>query len=818
MASDITLSSAVRSNLLALQNTADLLGSTQEKLATGLKVNSALDDPTAFFTASSLNSRANDLSRLQDFVGNAVQTIKAADEGISAITKLVESAEATARQALQSAGNTATSIGDVDTTSGVIDDFGATNTSTNDVTAATHDDFTATHQGNAALTAANFNDFAATQTGNAAVTAANFEDFAATLTGANDLTSAPIGAGDDGDTFTITVNGLTTADITINTGDEASDINTKIDTALSNAGISGLTTSVNGGAVEITSDGANFTVNEGTGGAAAVGLATTENVAENSLTIANGDTFTIDTGAGAQTITFGDDGGAGEVNTLAELLSAIDGIAGATASIDTGVTDFLTIETDGGQDLTTAEGTNSPLAKLGITADTTVATNTLGIANGDTFTVAVDGGAPTTITFGDDGGSGEVNTLAELTAAIDGITGVTASIDGSDFLVIESTDGGDVTLGDGVNTPLATLGQTATTEVAINSLGIENGDTFTVQVGSAAATTITYGTDDGSGEVNTAAELVDALNAIANISAEIDANDKLVITTTNGEDLTVAEGINTPAADLGLTVGTVSADNSSGIANGDSFTVQVGDAAATTITFGAGTGEVNTAEELLTALNAIDDISATVTDAGYLKIEATNGQDLVLTEGTGTPLDQLGLTATTYEAAENADRTAFAAQYNELRSQIDQLAADASYNGINLLDGDNLTVTFNEDATSNLSVSGVNFNSNGLGISSAENTFQTDENINTALGVLNSATDTLRSQASKFGSNLSVVETRQDFTKNLINVLETGAANLTLADTNEEGANLLALQTRQQLSSTALSLASQADQNVLRLF
>ena len=112
----------------------------------------------------------------------------------------------------------------------------------------------------------------------------------------------------------------------------------------------------------------------------------------------------------------------------------------------------------------------------------------------------------------------------------------------------------------------------------------------------------------------------------------------------------------------------------------------------------------------------------------------------------------------------------------------------------------------------------MTFNANGLGISSSQNTFQTDGDINAALTDLKSATDTLRSQASKFGSNLSVVETRQDFTKNLINVLETGAANLTLADTNEEGANLLALQTRQQLSSTALSLASQADQNVLQLF
>ena len=152
MAGEITLSSAVRSNLLALQDTANLLSKTQEKLATGLKVNSALDDPTAFFTASSLNSRANDLSRLQDFVGNAVQTIKAADEGISAITKLVESAEATARQALQSAGNTATATGNVDTTASGFFDFTATNTSSNTVTTANFDDFTATNTGNVALT------------------------------------------------------------------------------------------------------------------------------------------------------------------------------------------------------------------------------------------------------------------------------------------------------------------------------------------------------------------------------------------------------------------------------------------------------------------------------------------------------------------------------------------------------------------------------------------------------------------------------------------------------------------------------------------
>src|SRR5690349_20360762 len=101
--SDITLSKAVRSNLLNLQSTADLLGKSQERLSSGLRVNSALDNPTNFFTAQGLNSRANDLSQLSDAVSNAVQTVAAADKGITAITKLVESAQATARQALQTA-------------------------------------------------------------------------------------------------------------------------------------------------------------------------------------------------------------------------------------------------------------------------------------------------------------------------------------------------------------------------------------------------------------------------------------------------------------------------------------------------------------------------------------------------------------------------------------------------------------------------------------------------------------------------------------------------------------------------------------------
>ncbi|MGH1349463.1 MAG: flagellin [Methyloligellaceae bacterium] len=430
---DITLSSAVKSNLLSLQKTSDLLSTTQEKLATGLKVSSALDDPTAFFTASSLNSRASDLSRLQDFTSNAVQTLNAADEGISAIKNLVESAEATARQALQSAGTTSQFTG--------------------------------------------YNSTA--------------------LTSSTDLSTLD----------------------------------------------------------------AEF--------------------------------------SGSQTI-----------------------------AITTGTNETTTLTID---------------------ANTTV---------GDIVTAIND------------------NTLATSGNEVDNVNG-------------------------------------------------------TVSVGSAGGAEV-RASITGDGKLNLEG---------------IDASATIQIAVTNNDDAATSGAFRTAVEALGF-------DDSSG-------TFVEGDGGGTTASF---------------------------------------------------------TTETVAAGSLNSDRSSFASQFDELRTQIDQLAVDASYNGVNLLSGDSLTVNFNEDGASSLAISGVTFTSEGLSINASANTFQTDTDINTALSDLSTATNTLASQSSKFGSNLSVVETRQDFTKELINVLETGAANLTLADTNEEGANLLALQTRQQLSSVSLSLASEADQNVLRLF
>ena len=182
--------------------------------------------------------------------------------------------------------------------------------------------------------------------------------------------------------------------------------------------------------------------------------------------------------------------------------------------------------------------------------------------------------------------------------------------------------------------------------------------------------------------------------------------------------------------------------------------------------------------------------------------------------------------AGTDEIGGNDVRKNLAKQFNDLRDQLDKFADDASFNGINLLRGDKLKLTFNETGTSTIEIqakdesgAATSVNTTALGIDTVEEAdFDSDAGIDAKLDVLKGSLDSLRSQSSTFGSNLSVVENRQDFTKNMINTLETGAANLTLADTNEEAANLLALQTRQQLSSSALSMASQADQAVLRLF
>ena len=169
--------------------------------------------------------------------------------------------------------------------------------------------------------------------------------------------------------------------------------------------------------------------------------------------------------------------------------------------------------------------------------------------------------------------------------------------------------------------------------------------------------------------------------------------------------------------------------------------------------------------------------------------------------------------------ADTAGRAALATLFDDLLTQIDELALDSGYQGTNLLDADDLVVNFNEDGTSQLTITGFDASATtGLGIAVAAAAWAADTDIDTAVTHLDAAISTLRTNSSVLSSNLNVVTNREDFTTNMIKALTEGSDKLTLADMNEEGANMLMLQTRQALSTTALSLSAQAAQSVLRLF
>ena len=155
-------------------------------------------------------------------------------------------------------------------------------------------------------------------------------------------------------------------------------------------------------------------------------------------------------------------------------------------------------------------------------------------------------------------------------------------------------------------------------------------------------------------------------------------------------------------------------------------------------------------------------------------------------------------------------------EYSEIILQYDSLIKDAEYKGINLLQPDNLTVKFNEDNSANLDIKGKNMGSEALGLKTL--TWTSADDIAQSLSEIASALKSIRNYSAELGNNYSIITTRQNFAENLINVLTEGADKLTLADMNEESANMLSLQTRQQLAINSLSLASQASQSILKLF
>jgi flagellin-like hook-associated protein FlgL len=222
----------------------------------------------------------------------------------------------------------------------------------------------------------------------------------------------------------------------------------------------------------------------------------------------------------------------------------------------------------------------------------------------------------------------------------------------------------------------------------------------------------------------------------------------------------------------------------------------------------------NRASDLTARLDGISKGVNTVkaADAGIKAIKN------LISQAKGIANDARALSTDTADTQAVADRSALAVRFDTIRTQIDELSADSGFDGVNLLANDDLTVEFGEKiGSSTLDLNGFTATATGLGIAAAANSFGANADVDAAIADLQDAEGTLRKESKTLSANLGVLTTRQDFTKTLANTLTNGAAELTNADLNEEAANLLALNTQQQLGVNALSLASQASQSVLRL-
>jgi hypothetical protein len=420
------------------------------------------------------------------------------------------------------------------------------------------------------------------------------------------------------------------------------------------------------------------------------------------------------------------------------------------------------------------------------------------------------------------------------------VTGLAATIDTGGHVVLTSTSattgtGDTIAVADvassGLTAALGLAASTAGTAGTATDLTFDvNGKTVTLASGSS------YTATDIKNAINTQVGSGAATANQANVVASLDNSGNLVVTSTGTasttDEVKIDNFSNGDATQLGFATAAPDVNGTDPAASpisGLELKIEaVGGGTATDITFGtdAANGQVSTLDQLNTEL-AKNNLEASISSDGKITISTTNdyaSYNIGAISGTAVSTSGSAFSASTVATAtKDTDalnaRASLVGQYNTVIDQIKTTAQDASFNGVNLLNGDQLKLVFNETGKSTLTISGVTDDPAGLGLAALTSgtDFLDNSNTNKILSALNDASTTLRSQASTLGSNLSIVQIRQDFNKNLINVLQTGSSNLTLADTNEEAANSQALSTRQSIAVSALALANQSQQSVLQL-
>ena len=685
--SDITLTSSIRSNLLSLQNASKLLDTTSERLSTGKKVNSALDNPSSFFTARGLTNRAADLTGRKDGLGQAISLLQATDKSISSITTLVDQAKATAQAADEA--------------------------STAGITSLT-------------TAAASF-----VGVGETGVASLSTEAIAATTLNSNLISIN----GTDG----VVVNAAST--LTEMTGTGVVDASTII-----------------------------FTVQISEGQANPIAAAGTSSI----------------TGA----------------STMTETVAALNGLTGITAAFNTAT---------GSIDITGIGGIN-----LGFGGNASYANGTAG-------------------TDGADAGLNVVSTNGAATPATTLITGLAAG-------------------GSAAASGTQRFNTTGTSsDMAATAFGLTDADTgdfvFTIDGNATTAIATNFLTIDA---------LANAISATdANITASFNSTtNKIDITGNNGTIVSVA---GTAVGEYGLTEngGSTALILSTDYAITDGSAPLISDLLTEifdgalvndTLTFGVTGGSAgvafavtasSTIEDLVAAINASDSslTAAYNLTTGKISITAADGTAVTLTSGgttglfaaagftsDGTTALVSGTAVTLGAKGTVAEVSALNNDFQSILENIDSLIKDASFKGINLLSGSNSSIVkFNSDGSSALTIDGldigvtgnVNFN---FTKDAAGYDFTAAGDIGQALSDTAAAVNQLRSIASTFGTDMGVIQAREDFTTELVNVLESGAGKLVNANLEEESANMLALQTRQALGIQALSISNQSNQSILSLF
>jgi flagellin-like hook-associated protein FlgL len=225
--------------------------------------------------------------------------------------------------------------------------------------------------------------------------------------------------------------------------------------------------------------------------------------------------------------------------------------------------------------------------------------------------------------------------------------------------------------------------------------------------------------------------------------------------------------------------------------------------------FFASQAEVQRANDLADRKDSMSEAVQTITAA-----------DSGITAITALITSAKGLASTAMSTNDTLSQATYFTQYMSIQSQINTLASDSGYRGTNLLTKGTLSIEFSEKTgNSNLTVKGFDGTAAGLTINNSTTSWALGVTAAKGdLGSLENSLTNLRAQSSTLAGNLTIITTRQDFTTSMVNTLQTGSDNLTLADMNQESANMLMLNTRQSLGTTALSLSSQAAQAVLRLF